>query len=87
MYILTNATGALYIGVTSNLPVRVSQHKNGASGSFTSRYHVDRLVYAEAFDDASSAILREKEVKKWRRTKKLALILEANPNTAEIDVR
>jgi len=45
------------------------------------------LVYAEAFDDASSAILREKEVKKWRRTKKLALILEANPNTAEIDVR
>jgi predicted GIY-YIG superfamily endonuclease len=63
----------LYVGVTGFLMSRVLQHKTGESG-FTSRYHVNRLVYYEVFKYVNRAIARETEIKKWRRERKVALI-------------
>jgi putative endonuclease len=59
--------GTLYIGVTSNLPKRVWEHREGVVAGFTSEYHVKSLVWYELHDDAEAAILREKQIKKWNR--------------------
>ena len=67
VYILCSASGALYIGVTNNLEVRVIQHKTKMVPGFTQKYDVERLVYFEAFGDVRDAIAREKELKGWRR--------------------
>jgi len=69
----------LYTGVTGNLPRRVFEHKNKLSPGFTSRYNLTRLVYYEMFVYPSAAIAREKEIKGWRRSKKIALIESMNP--------
>ncbi|MET0905134.1 MAG: GIY-YIG nuclease family protein [Bradyrhizobiaceae bacterium] len=69
--------GVLYIGVTRDLVRRVYEHKTSAVKSFTSRYNVTLLVWFEIYDDPLTAITREKELKKWRRDWKVALI-EAN---------
>jgi len=69
--------GVLYIGVTNDLIRRVYEHKTNAVKSFTSRYNVHLLVWFEIYDDPLTAITREKELKKWRRDWKVALI-EAN---------
>jgi len=69
----------LYTGVTSKLEGRAWEHKNHAVEGFTSKYHVDRLVYYEQFSDPISAITREKEIKGWRREKKNALVQTLNP--------
>src|SRR5260363_421794 len=61
--------GTLYIGVTNDLIRRVAQHKAKLIESFTEKYDVVRLVYFEQFDDAANAILREKRLKKWNRTR------------------
>lgn len=79
VYIMASTSRVLYIGVTSNLSRRVSQHKLGELEGFTKRYHVDRLVYCEHFFDIRGAIAREKELKGWRRARKIALIEEGNP--------
>jgi putative endonuclease len=71
--------GTLYVGVTSQLPTRVWQHKNKVTGGFTSRYGVDRLVWYEAHAEMGAAILREKQLKAGSRQKKLALIEAMNP--------
>jgi putative endonuclease len=71
--------GTLYVGVTSNLPSGVTQHKNGVIEGFTSKYVVDRLVYFETHGSAESAIRRERQIKKWPRAWKLRLIERANP--------
>ena len=84
VYILTNERVTLYIGVTSNLPARIQQHKAGALGSFTERYHIWKLVYAENCESAFAAIEREKQLKRWSRSKKLSLITRTNPDLAEI---
>ena len=68
--------GTLYIGVTGDLIRRVYEHCIKAVPGFTKRYGVDRLVYFEIFDDPTSAIAREKQLKKWRRDWKIALIEE-----------
>jgi len=65
--------------VTSNLNRRVWQHKTKAFDGFTSQYNIDRLVYFENYDDMRVAINREKQLKRWRRDKKLALIERLNP--------
>ena len=71
--------GTLYIGVTSNLPARVWQHKNDVvEDGFTQRYGVHKLVYYELHGDMESAIFREKQMKKWNRKWKLALIEKDN---------
>jgi putative endonuclease len=72
--------GTLSIGVTSNLPHRVCQHKNDVHEGFTHKYGVHRLVWYEATNDIEEAIMREKQMKKWRRQWKINLIEKDNPN-------
>ncbi len=80
VYFLTNfLRTVLYIGVTNNLQQRIEQHRTSTMPGFTSTYHLTRLVYVEEFDNALSAIGREKQLKGWRRTKKEALISQVNP--------
>ena len=84
IYILRSASGVLYTGVTNNLECRVIQHKAKIVPGFTQRYDVTRLVYFEAFGDIRDAIAREKEIKGWRREKKLALIRQLNPKFRDL---
>jgi len=79
VYILASRrNGTLYIGVTNSLVRRVWQHKTGACGGFTAQYAVHKLVYLEDFRDVSNAIAREKQLKGWRRDRKIGLIEERN---------
>ncbi len=85
VYIMANRPqGTLYVGVTSQLPVRVWQHKNKVTGGFTARYGVDQLVWYEVHDSMTSAILREKQLKAGSRQKKLALIEAMNPEWEDL---
>ena len=85
VYIMANRPhGTLYIGVTSQLPTRVWQHKNKVTGGFTARYGVDQLVWYEVHDSMTSAILREKQLKAGSRQKKLALIEAMNPGWEDL---
>ena len=80
VYILASKKdGVLYIGVTSDLVKRVSEHKSGAVAGFTSRYQVKRLVYYEVFKDIEAAIKCEKAMKEWKRSWKIELIEKSNP--------
>jgi putative endonuclease len=81
VYIMTNAPkpAVLYAGITGNLPHRVWQHKNKLTSGFTSRYNLTLLVYYERFFHPDAAINREKEIKGWRRSKKIKLIESMNP--------
>src|ERR1700722_1462939 len=84
VYIVASRTGTLYIGMTNNLFVRVGQHKSGEIEGFSSKYHCDRLVYWESFDDVLLAIDREKQLKGWRRSKKIGLIEAMNPRWGDL---
>ncbi|ABQ68789.1 endonuclease [Rhizorhabdus wittichii DC-6] len=80
VYILASGRhGTLYIGVTSDLPGRVHQHRESLIKGFTSRYGVSRLVHYEGFDDMITAITREKQLKKWNRAWKIELVEAQNP--------
>jgi putative endonuclease len=81
VYMMTNMHHTvLYVGVTSDIIGRVYQHKDHTyKSSFTDRYNVEKLVYYEFFDGIEDAITREKQIKKYRREKKLALINQMNP--------
>jgi putative endonuclease len=84
-YIMSNKSRRLYVGATSELQARVFKHKNKwYEGSFTARYRFDMLVYFETYAHPSEAIEREKEIKGWRREKKLRLILAVNPDWADL---
>ena len=85
VYILTNRSKTLYTGVTNNLERRVWEHRNGRS-DFTARYKIDTLVYYERFGDVRNAIDREKEIKGWRKSKKVALIVGVNPAWRDLSV-
>ena len=76
--------GTLYLGVTNDLIRRVYQHKSKALAGFTARYGVNRLVWFETHDDVTAAISREKEIKKWRRNWKIALIETGNPDWRDL---
>jgi putative endonuclease len=80
VYIMTNRSETLYVGVTGDLARRLYEHRQGLILGFTSRYRIDRLIYAEQFGDVRAAIAREKQLKGWRRDRKLALIAQANPD-------
>ena len=84
VYILANASGVLYTGVTNRLERRVAHHKQKRCPGFTSKYDVVRLVYFEPFGEVRNAISREKQVKGWRREKKLALIRSMNPKFRDL---
>ena len=79
VYVMTNRSGTLYIGVTNDLVRRVHEHKTKCVGGFTTKYNVTQLVYYETGADIREAIAREKQLKGWRRSKKLALINSSNP--------
>jgi putative endonuclease len=80
VYILTNRHHTVfYIGVTDNLQRRAFEHANKLLGGFTAQYNVEKLVYFEHFTDIRFAIAREKQLKGWRRDKKLGLIEGFNP--------
>lgn len=85
VYIVTNQyRTTLYIGVTSNLYARAYQHKSGHGSEFTKKYQCYDLVYFEFLPDIESAIIREKQLKKWKRAWKDRLISEFNPTWADL---
>lgn len=76
--------GILYVGVTNNLAHRIYEHKQKLIEGFTKKYGIDKLVYAEQFNDIQEAICREKRLKKWKRAWKLNLIEEHNPEWKDL---
>jgi putative endonuclease len=85
VYILASDFQRLYIGVTSEIEIRIAKHKNeGDSNSHTARYNIKKLVYFERFTMISAAIAREKQLKKWSRIKKLRLIVAHNPTWRDL---
>ena len=78
--------GTLYIGVTSALERRIGQHREGATGGFTARYGVQRLVHFERYGDMVHAIAREKQLNAWRRDWKINLIQATNPDWRDLAV-
>jgi putative endonuclease len=84
VYIMTNKSRTLYVGMTNNLERRVSEHKQKFIEGFTKRYNITLLVYYEAYSDVRDAIAREKQVKDWRREKKIALIESLNPTWRDL---
>jgi putative endonuclease len=84
MYIMASQTGTLYVGMTGNLFARVMQHKNGKVDGFSKKYNCTRLVYYEGHDEVHKTIQREKQVKSWRREKKIALIESINPRWQDL---
>jgi putative endonuclease len=87
VYILASRNhGTIYIGVTSDLPKRIYEHRNGVVRGFTRRYGLKRLVYVETFDDIEAAITREKRMKEWQRNWKIQLIERDNPHWDDLAV-
>lgn len=87
VYILASRSRNLYVGVTNNLERRLIEHRDGLVPGFTKRYRIFRLVYYEIFGDIRAAIAREKEIKGWRREKKLWLIDRINPTWEDLAQR
>ena len=87
VYMMSNKSRRLYLGMTSDLAQRVLRHKNKRfQNSFTARYNFDMLVFYEEWSQVVSAIEREKEIKKWRREKKVALVIAENPDWADLNL-
>ena len=87
VYILASENNrTLYIGVTNDIVRRISEHKSETIDGFTKTYHVHKLVYLESCNDAYAAISREKQLKGWRREKKVALIVKDNPFWKDLSV-
>jgi len=84
VYIMASRSLNLYVGVTNNLARRAMEHRLGNLPGFTKKYRIERLVYFESFRGPRTAILREKEIKGWRRAKKLALIQTRNPTWQDL---
>jgi putative endonuclease len=84
VYILASKSGVLYIGVTNRLTRRTIEHRQKLVDGFTKRYNANRLVHWERFGDIRSAIAREKQIKGWLRSKKVALIESRNPGWIDL---
>ena len=85
VYLLTNWNHrVMYLGVTNDLVRRIYEHKNKLVKGFTEKYNVHKLVYFEETGDVRSALTREKEIKKWRREKKNALVISINPEWKDL---
>jgi putative endonuclease len=87
VYIMTNHSGTLYTGVTNNLERRVYEHKHKLVSGFTSKYNITKLVYYEEGNDENPALEREKQIKGWLRTKKIALIESVNPEWRDLSLK
>ena len=79
VYIMSSYRGTLYTGVTNDLERRVAEHRDKNAKGFVARYNITTLVYFDETSDIKSAIMREKEIKGWLRTKKVKLIESMNP--------
>ena len=84
VYILTNKSGTLYVGVTNDLERRMWEHKGALVPGFTKKYKINQLMYYEETNDIREAIAREKQIKGWRREKKIALIEADNPTWQDL---
>jgi putative endonuclease len=84
VYILASASRVLYTGMTNDLKRRVHEHKQKQIAGFTEKYNVTQLMHFEVFGDVRLAIAREKQVKAWRREKRVALISEHNPHWRDL---
>jgi putative endonuclease len=81
VYLITNQINSvIYVGMTNDLCRRMYEHRNRVVQGFSSKYHVDKLVYFEETSNVRAAIEREKEIKKWRREKKNVLVIKNNPD-------
>lgn len=85
VYILASESNILYVGVTNDIERRLFEHQSGTASMFTKKYKVHRLVHIETFSNINDAIRREKQIKAWRRTKKIELIKTCNPNLDEME--
>ena len=86
VYIMTNKSKTLYTGVTSDLQKRVYEHKNKLVAGFTSKYNITQLVHYEETNDVQVALAREKQIKGWLRSKKIALIESTNPEWKDLSL-
>jgi putative endonuclease len=84
VYIRASASGVLSTGITNNVVGRVMQHKRKLISGFTAKYKVNKLVYFEVFGEVSDAIEREKQIKRWARSKKIRLIESINPKWLDL---
>ena len=84
VYIATNRSRTLYVGITNDLERRMGEHRHRLGGKFTTRYRIDRLVYAESLANVADAIGREKQIKGWTRARKMALIESLNPQWKDL---
>jgi len=88
VYIMSNKSRTLYVGQTTDLARRVQQHRDKTfENGFTARYNFNRLVYFEVTDDVASAVARERQLKGWRRSRKVELIQRSNPNWLDLTER
>jgi len=86
VYLLSSQTKTLYIGMTNNLDRRLLEHRSGLVEGFSKKYKTEKLVYFEETTDVYSALNREKELKGWRREKKVRLIESVNPKWVDLSV-
>jgi putative endonuclease len=84
VYIMSNVSRTIYVGMTNDLERRVHQHKQKLVPSFTNKYNMTLLVYFEIVSDVHSALIREKQIKGWVRAKKVALIASMNPKWLDL---
>jgi len=84
VYIVASKSRAIYVGMTGFLMARVLRHRAGEGSEFTRKYRINRLVYYEVYYSVAAAIARETEIKKWRREKKVALIVKENPTWEDL---
>jgi putative endonuclease len=87
VYVMSSKSGVLYIGSTDDLERRVYAHKHGLLAGFTKKYRCTRLVYAEEFGSPDAMVARERQLKGWRRAKKLSLIHAQNPEMVDYYAR
>jgi len=86
VYIATNRSRTLYIGVTNDIERRMAEHRDRVGGKFTSLYRIDRLIYLESMASVVDAIRREKELNGWRRSRKIELIDAVNPGWRDLSL-
>ena len=84
VYILSSLSGTLYVDLTDNLLKRMGQHRHGVFDGFTKKYSVNRLMYYEVFHDPRKADIREKQIKKYRRERKITLLTPTNPQCKDL---
>jgi putative endonuclease len=84
VYILASRSRTLYVGVTNDLGRRLVDHRNGDGSRFVRKYRIDRLAYVESTDDVAGAIAREKQIKGWRRERKVELVESLNPTWIDL---